>query len=196
MDVSKFLNHSAEFHHVHGSAGYLSWNFILALFSNEVLPDDTEESAHVGVWFDHWFESLHLIDLNELVLQLVKLSKLHCSNLTISSKPLQRSFRSLLLTRHRKAVRFSLGFRSLLLIGFLFLKVVVKLLLKPDHLLPDMHQTGSNMCLSRLLKSKSILHALIRFRCEDLATCVNANFLLVDVLRLLMVSSSSKFVKS
>ena len=49
VDVSKLLNHSAELHHVDGSAGDLRRDVVLALFSDEVLSDDTEEATHVRV---------------------------------------------------------------------------------------------------------------------------------------------------
>ena len=196
MNISKFLYHSTKFHHIDRSTCNLCGNIIFAFFSDQVLSDNTKESAHVRVWFNHWFESLHLIDFDELILQLIELLKLQSSNLAISLELFERGFWSLLRAGYCQLIWLGLGFLRLLLIGFLLLEVLMELMLKPDHLLSDMNQTRANMCLSGLLESLPILHALIRFRSKDFAARINAYFLLIDVLRLLMVRSSSEFVES
>lgn len=195
MNIPKFLNHSAEFHHIHGSAGNLCGNFVFAFFTKQVLSYNTKKSTHVWVWFDHLLESLHLIDFDKLVLQLIELGELDCCELSFSAELVLCGFWSLLLTRQRKLVRLCFGLLCLLLSSFLLLVVLLQLSLEPDHLLPNMHQTSSNMRLSGLPQGHSILHALIRFRRKDLATWGNTHVLLVNMLWLLMISSSCKFVK-
>ena len=82
--VLKLLNHSAELHHVNGSASDLSGDKVTIIsFFFEVLPDDTEELTHIRIALNHLFETLHLIKPHEFFFEKNKLVKLLIGNLVL-----------------------------------------------------------------------------------------------------------------
>jgi len=77
MSVPHLFDHAGELHHVHRSSCDLSRDHVVFIaFPNKVLLNDTQKLRHIGVWLHHILKSLHLIQVDQLLLQECKLIQL------------------------------------------------------------------------------------------------------------------------
>lgn len=146
VSISHLFNHSTEFHHIDRSSSDLSTNHIvLVTILDKILLNYTKELWHIGVALDHILKSLHLIELNEFLLQECALIHLLLCHIELLLGILEIR---LGCSRFFDLVKSLI--RLLLHLG-LAIHIGLKLLLESFHLKANLNQPVSYLGLPRFL---------------------------------------------